>query len=149
MCTANCLSVHLTEAVGSDLACLDQFYERLDASLNGHFRVDTRGLEEINGLNSIEYSQTFIYGRPEVFWTGLWRPCGAIISPLDAEHDARGILRVLGKVVLEELKRVGVWRTVECSLSRVSAENVWLCLLRLPYGIPECRTIFQGCLLSA
>jgi hypothetical protein len=81
-----------------------------------------------------------------VFWTGLWRPRGAIVCPLDAEHDARGILRVLGKVVLEEMERVGVWRTVECSLSRVSADNVWLCLLRLPYGIPECSTIFQGCL---
>jgi hypothetical protein len=77
-----------------------------------------------------------------VFRTGLWRLCGAIIGPLDAKHDARGILRVLGKVVLEELERVGVWRTVECSLSRVSADNVWLCLLRLPYGIPECSTIF-------
>jgi hypothetical protein len=39
-----------------------------------------------------------------------------------------------------------VWRTVECSLSRVSAYDVRLYLLRLAYSIPECSTIFQGCL---
>ena len=122
--TTDGLGIHLTQTVGPNLARLDQFYERLDTGLNGHIGVDTRRLEEVDGLEAIKYSQTFVYGGSDVFWTGLWRLCGAIIGPFDTKYDARGIFRVLGKIVLEELERIGVWRAVESSLSRKSADDV-------------------------
>jgi hypothetical protein len=66
------LSVHLAEAIGSNLALVNQLSKRFDTLLDGNIRVDARGLKEIDELEAVEQGEAFVYGGSNLLWTGGW-----------------------------------------------------------------------------
>lgn len=148
----------LAEPVRADLALADQLREGLDGGLDGHLGVDARALEQVDGLGAIEHLQSLIDGGAEPFGAAVGGLAPDVVGALEAEEDARRVLRVLGEVVLEEVQGVGVGGTVEGALGkrwrRVSARSVvfgernemrkgaWAKCLA--YRVPKVGSVLQG-----
>jgi hypothetical protein len=109
--SSNGVSTDFTERDATDLSLFDEFSERIDCVFDGGPVVNASALVEIKLFVACKNLQAIIHCPPNA----LWRPIGGPIwaqSTLDTQNHPLCIFGILGEVMTEQMKRVGIWSTI-------------------------------------
>ena len=118
---SNSLGTRLRKTDATDLAFCDQLSKHPDRFFNGHCRIDTSTLVDIQVLFAVEHIQAFVDSAAKTCLI-------AFPGTLDGYDHFGRVLRILREVGVEKLKRTSSRRTVERATIPADGSIVNSCL---------------------
>lgn len=98
------------------MTLLDKCLKGGNTVLDGYIGADTYTLSQTDRLTAVKNTVDLLDGRANTGVAAVRGNLSSIVRPFNDENHTRGVLSVLGKVVLEGLERVGLGRAVKRAL---------------------------------